>query len=212
MQPTEYQSVEGGSIPTAPLFRKEDWEVRYVALDVAQELVGRYHYAAGGSNTATYTHGLFPRGAVWDRDCAGVAWWLPPTKNAAVAACKRHGLLGRWEGVLSLSRLAVVPGVPSNACSFLIRHSRRFIDRARWPLLLTYADEWRGHDGKIYLASGWTPDGHTKPERCYVIDGRMVSRKAGPRTRTHAEMLALGAACVGRFRKRRFVHLEVTRG
>jgi hypothetical protein len=32
----------------------------------------------------------------------------------------------------------------------------------------------------------------------------MLARKAGPRTRTHAEMLELGAECIGSFAKHRF--------
>lgn len=191
----------GGSIPTSALFRKGDWEVRPCPLDLVRELVEAHHYARGGSNTGTYTQGLFPKGAVWSVECAGVAWWLPPTKTAALA---NHP--ANWRGVLSLSRLVVVPGVPKNACSFLIRHAMRFIDRAAWPFLLTYADEWQGHLGTIYLAAGWKFAGWTKPERCYVRAGRMVSRKAGPKTRTHTQMLAMGCECVGTFRKRRFTH------
>ncbi len=196
-----HQAGEGGSIPTSALFRKADWWVETCKLDIGRAMVDRYHYAAGGSNTAVYLHGLFPRGAWGNAACAGAAWWIPPTKGAALKTCPAN-----WEGVLALSRLVVVPGVPTNACSYLMRHSMRMIDRRRWPLLLTYADEWRGHEGKIYLAAGWEFNGWTKPERCYVRNGKMASRKAGPKTRTHAEMLALGYECVGRFRKKRFVH------
>ena len=164
-------------------------------------MVERFHYAGGGSNTAVYSHGLYRR----DRralTCYGAAWWIPPTKAAALAAYPK-----RWQGVLALSRLVVVPGMPTNACSFLIRHSMRLIDRGAWPYLLSYADEWQGHEGTIYRAAGWIENGFTAPERCYVKADRLVSRKAGPRTRTHAEMLALGCVCVGSFSKRRFFHL-----
>ena len=43
--------------------RKEEWEVRPVEIAVARELVETYHYAKGASNTRTYLHGLFKRGA-----------------------------------------------------------------------------------------------------------------------------------------------------
>lgn len=181
---------------------KREWCVRpVVLLDAARWLIERFHYAAGESNTATYCHGLWRRGEELEDRIAGVAWWIPPTKSAAQA------LEGdNWNGVLSLSRLVILPGVPANACSFLIRRSMRQIDRSRWPVLVTYADEWRGHSGSIYLAAGWQYDGVTKPEATYTIEGRMVARKAGGKTRTHDEMLALGAVMVGRFRKKRFVH------
>lgn len=198
------QAGEGGATPTSEHLNlnKADWWVRPCSLERTQELVEKYHYAAGGSNTRVYTHGVYPRDAVWEADCIAVAWWIPPTKSAALAAHPTD-----WNGVLSLSRLVAVPTAPKNTCSFLIRHSMRQIDRKRWPCLLTFADEWQEHEGTIYKATGWTEAGWTKPERCYVKNGRMTSRKAGPVTRTHKQMLALGCVCIGSFRKKRFTHI-----
>lgn len=168
--------------------------------DIAYRLVAAEHYARGASNTATYLHGLYPAGWHWYSQCVGVAWWIPPTRTAAEALAGDD-----WRGVLSLSRLAIEPGVPTNACSFLLSKSVRLIDRRRWPVLVTYADSWRGHTGAIYRACGWAYDGETKPEAVYTLRGRMVARKAGGRTRTHGDMLALGCVCEGRFSKARFV-------
>ena len=197
------QVLRGGSSPTPTLFNKRDWWVDEVSLHKARGIVEKWHYAKSGANTATFRHGLFPRDRVQDDECVGVAWWIPPTKTAA------QFLAGdRWRGVLSLSRLAIDDSVPKNAESFLLRHSMRKIDRNRWPVLVTYADDWQGHKGTIYLASGWVLHGKTKPERRYVINGRLVARKAGPKTRTHAEMVALGAICIGSYSATRFVHLE----
>ena len=39
--------------------RRSEWTVRPVSLAVAQDMVERLHYSAGGANTATYAHGLF---------------------------------------------------------------------------------------------------------------------------------------------------------
>ena len=181
--------------------RKSEWEVRSAPLAVAQRLVVDHHYAKGGSNTGTYVHGLFRTDDLWS-ECVGVAWWIPPTRSAAEATFP-----GRWQGVLCLSRLVIAPGVPHNACSFLLARSRKLIDRERWPCLVTYADDWRGHTGAIYRADNWSYRGKTRPERTYQIDGRMVARKAGPHTRTHAEMLALGAELVGSFSKHKFVRI-----
>jgi hypothetical protein len=180
--------------------RKSDWVVRPVSINPARRLVERYHYAAGASNTATYLHGLFRKDSFFDEECCGVAWWIPPTKGAALATYP-----ARWQGVLALSRLVVAPNIPKNACTFLLSKSRRLIDRVIWPCLVTYADEWRGHTGGIYRADNWTYAGKTKPERTYQLDGRMIARKAGGNTRTHAEMLAIGAVCVGSFSKHKFV-------
>lgn len=192
----------GGAIPTSPLrLDKSEWWVAGCDMDIAYRLVAAEHYAKGAANTATYLHGLYPRSWHWFSECVGVAWWIPPTRSAAEALAGKDD----WQGVLSLSRLAIEPEVPPNACSYLLSKSVRMIDRQRWPVLVTYADSWRGHTGAIYRACGWQYDGETKPEAVYTINGRMTARKAGGRTRTHAEMLKLGAVCHGRFSKARFV-------
>lgn len=182
--------------------RRADWEVRPVCYDFARRIVKAHHYAKGGSNTATYLHGLFRSGEIFDEQCLGVAWWIPPTRSAAEATYPQ-----RWQGVLCLSRMVIMPGVPANACTFLLARSRKLIDRKVWPCLVTYADEWRGHTGAIYRADNWQYEGKTKPERTYQINGRMVSRKAGY-TRTHAQMIALGAEMIGSFAKHKFVRRD----
>jgi hypothetical protein len=182
--------------------RKSEWEVRPVCIATARRIVVKYHYAAGASNTATYLHGLFRKGDIFDEQCVGVAWWIPPTKSAAEATYPQ-----RWQGVLCLSRLVIEPAIPKNACSFLLSRSRKLIKRSVWPCLVTYADEWQGHTGAIYKADNWHYVGRTKPERSYQVGGRMTARKAGGRTRTHAEMLELGATCVGSFVKHKFIHV-----
>lgn len=181
--------------------KKKDWLVRpMLNLKVATALVQEYHYAHGASNTATFLHGLFNVDHLDEEECYGVAWWIPPTKSAALATYPDN-----WKGVLCLSRLVIKPDAPKNAATFLLSHSRKLIDRNLWPCLVTYADEWRGHKGTIYLADNWRYIGKTKPERTYVKDGRMVARKAGPHTRTHAEMIALGCEMVGSYSKNKFV-------
>lgn len=174
--------------------------MRDVDIDVAERMVQRNHYAAGAANTATYLHGLWPADSFWEQDCRGVAWWIPPTRGAGEALAGEE-----WEGVLALSRLCVEPGMPGNSATFLMARSTALVDRERWPWLVTYADSWRGHTGAIYRATGWEPAGTTKPEAVWTLNGRMVARKAGQRTRTKAEMEALGAVMVGRFSKERFI-------
>lgn len=182
--------------------KKADWEVHPVGIGVARRLVEKEHYAAGASNTAVYLHGLFHKGDIFDEQCVGVAWWLPPTKSAGLATYPVNA-----HGVLCLSRLAIEPFVPKNAATFLLSRSRKLIDRLVWPCLVTYADKWRGHSGAIYKADNWEYMGETKPMPCYVINGRLTARKAGPRTRTHAEMLALGAEFLGKFPKHKWRRL-----
>lgn len=178
---------------------KSDWRVDVIALGQGQERVSELHYAKGASNTATFRHGMF-RVENWPMVVSGAALWIPPTRTAAEASFD-----GDWKRVLALSRFVLAADVPKNGASFLLSRSVRLIRQSRaWDCLVTYADEWQGHLGTMYRAAGWEYVGVTKPERVYVLDGRMIARKAGPTTRTHAEMLALGAECVGAFRKHKF--------
>jgi len=185
--------------PAGPILRREDYEVRTVPLSLCQEKVRKYHYAKTGSNTATFRHGLFLKAD--SEKCIGIAWWIPPTKSCALANYPKN-----WRAVLVLSRLVVDPEVPKNAASFLIMQSVKLIRKdQRWEYLLTYADEWQGHTGAIYKATNWKPLGKTSPEATWVdSEGRMVARKAGPHTRTKAEMLELGYRMIGRFSRFRF--------
>lgn len=161
-------------------------------------MVEHMHYAGGASKTRVYLHGLFHRG---DDDLKGVIWWLPPTIAAA-----RKVFPSRPNGVLSLSRLVVAPGVPKNAATFLIAASIKRINADRWPCLLTYADTWQGHKGGIYRASNWTCLGETEPHRIYVDPaGKVISKKIWPKTRSHSEMLRLGATCLGAYPKIKFM-------
>lgn len=179
---------------------KEEWEVRPVEIAAARELVEKYHYARGAANTRTFLHGLFARGAFWETDCVGVAWWIPPTRSAAEATYPKN-----WQGVLALSRLVIAPGVPKNACTFLLARSVKLIDTKDWPCLVTYADDWRGHTGTIYRACNWQYLGKTAAEDTYTIGGVMTSRKAGGRTRTKSEMAAIGAQNEGKHAKHKYV-------
>lgn len=180
--------------PANPL-RSADWLVRALDPMVGRALIARYHYAGGASNTVTACHGLIHRetGAV-----RGVAWWIPPTRDAAAA---------HWpipEEVLSLSRLVILPDSPTNAATFLMMRSVALLD-ARWRCLVTYADTERGHTGQIYKAAGWEDRGPSAPTPVWVdANGRRVAKKAGHRTRTMAQMTEIGCVFLGYFAKHRF--------
>jgi hypothetical protein len=198
--PTD-QVGDGGAIPTVALFRKQDWVVAEVSLSCAQQFIRKHHYSKGCSNTRVLTTGLFRRGWFWESDCVGVTLWIPPTNSAARAIAPE-----RWTGVLACSRLVILDEIPTNAESFLLRHSMRFLDRKKWPVLVSYSDSWQGHNGTIYRASGWRDDGQTSAEAVYQLNGRSLSRRCGAYTRTHKDMLQLGSTFVGKFPKTRWIH------
>jgi hypothetical protein len=186
-------------------FRRCDWYVAKCALIDAQELIKTYHYAKGGSNTAVYTHGLFSK---FDDKLMGVAWWLPPTRVACESVNKEQ-----WKKVLSLTRMVIVPGVPKNACSFLLSKSVKIIrDEGRFVSLVTYADESQGHTGGVYKAANWIYIGKTGPyPRWLNENGKQVAPKSTV-NRTKAQMEAMGYKKVGSFYKHKYVlHLERTK-
>ena len=167
--------------------RSEDYCIKDVAQAEALDMVRRWHYARGGSNTATHRHGLFAKDD--PSKPLGVAWWLPPTKVAALSVS------ANWTRVVALTRLVVAQGLPTNAASFLLGRSIRIIRKEGvWKTLLTYADEGEGHTGQIYKATNWEYLGKVPGSTNWLdpVTGRTVASKISPKTRTVAEMEELG--------------------
>jgi len=192
---------EVGNVMSEKKLRKNEWVVVPIDIDTARTLVEDFHYAKSATNTRVYTHGLFRKGEeFWASNCLGVAWWLPPTKNAAIATWK-----GEWRKVLSLTRLAISPDVPKNGASFLLSQSIKLIDREKWHCLVTYADTWRKHTGAIYKATNWEYMGETKPSPVFQNEeGKMMGRKRGGKNLTSLEMKEMGFVAVGSFSKHKF--------
>lgn len=181
---------------------KNEWVVIPISIGTARLLVEKYHYAHSATNTGVYIHGLFKKGEeFWESNCRGCAWWLPPTKNAAIKTYPE----GKWQKVLSLTRLVILPDVPLNACSFLLGKSIKMIDTNKWECLVTYADTWRGHNGTIYKATNWEYLGLTKPSPVFVsMNGKMMGRKRGGKNITKKELINDGFSEIGQFCKHKF--------
>lgn len=181
--------------------RRSDWSVAPVELKSARAFIAAHHYAQGSSHTCVFSHGLFDT----DSNLCGAALWLPPTRVAAESVNKQD-----WKMVLSLSRLAVAPHVPSNACSFFLSRSVRLIRATgRFKTLVTYACSSQNHSGGIYRASGWTHLGSTDATPMWHdANGKQVAAQS-TKTRSVAEMKNLGYTMIGRFKKEKFVlHLR----
>lgn len=187
------------------IFRKADYEVRPIDALWARRFIRTHHYSKGMSNTGTHFHGLFRLGS-WE--LLGVAAWLPPTRVAAESVNREN-----WKRVLSLTRLAIHPSVPTNGASFLMAASMRIIEaEQKWKSLVTYADTFMGHTGAIYRAANWIYCGETKKvPRWEDSSGRQVAKKSTV-SRTSAEMRDLGLKMVGSFAKHKFIkHLHIRR-
>ena len=182
--------------------RANDYDVRAISMRDARDFIIHHHYSKGCSNTAVYVHGLFRKN---NDILLGVAQWLPPTRVAAESVNRE-----RWQRVLSLSRLALHPDVPTNGASFLMGRSIRMIKaEGKWISLVTYADDFMGHSGQIYKATNWEYVGFKKGSpRWEDKDGRQIARKSTV-SRNNAQMRALGYRMVGVFGKHKFVmHLR----
>lgn len=187
--------------------RAEDYEVCTIS-DHSQAVafIECFHYSRSAPNTSTYRHGLYLREGLLLGELLGVALWIPPTRAAA------ETLTPNWESVLSLSRFAIHPDAPANAASFLLAASRRAIDRAKWPILLTYADTGEGHTGSIYKADNWECLGEVPAGDTWTFpDGKMRGRKRGGRTMTRSEMFAAGAIERPAKPKIKFVRREMSK-
>lgn len=179
--------------------RKQDYYVKNAPFKEGRSMVIENHYTKGGSNTYVYMHGLYRKSD--DRLC-GIAWWLPPTRVAAESVNKDE-----WKKVLALTRLVILPGLPTNSCSFLLGKSIKEIKKeGRFVSLVTYADDARGHTGQIYKATNWTFIGKTGPYPKWIdpTTGRTVAQKA-TRNRRKVEMEELGYIKVGSFHKFKYI-------
>ena len=185
--------------PQCDVLRSADWSVEPIRHSDAVQMIQIWHYAKGAPNTSVATHGLISRTAL---GVFGAALWLPPPPPAARAVGGDD-----WRGVLALSRLVVAPEIPQNGASFLLGASMRLIDRSRWPVLLTYADQRLGHTGAIYRATNWTDHGLVPAGDVWIgSDGVQRGRKRGGRNLSAAEMRASGFERAPKAAKRRFVH------
>ena len=131
------------------VLNKSEWRVRPGLSWEVRDLIQQFHYSKDYGGGAAERHVLVPASSWWAGPAWGAAIWHP-----AVYGMRRYGCLP-----LQLSRLVLRPDAPRNAASFLLRRSMGLLNRAKWPVLLTYADSGQGHTGAIYRASGWDEDG-----------------------------------------------------
>lgn len=186
-------------LPLRTQFRKEEWYVHSLHVDIARRMVEEYHYAGGASPNGVYLHGLFLHGDYVN--CYGAAWWIP----AMPGTVNRYNPGGE-RFTLTLHRLVIHPAVPINGASFLLGRSIRKIKQiGRYEYLVTYADEWRGHTGKIYRATNWHYEGLSEPLPVWVDpDGKQISKRNGLAGRNHTtnkEMEQGGGTLIGTFQK-----------
>lgn len=103
-----------------------------------------------------------------------LAAWIfqPPPYGAAKSVSS-----GEPQGCLSLSRMVAVPKKErdwhlSKPLRWLLKKG---LDRGRYPVIVTYADEGEGHCGNVYKCAGMQRDGVRYSTRYNDSEGRRRS-------------------------------------
>lgn len=171
-------------------------EAHLIPHQQAHAFITQHHYARSAANTSVYAIGLFSPAPNNDF-LLGAQLWMPTTPTVARSLAARYApdLPNPPAQVLALSRLALIPQLPTNTASrFLALARTTIIDRTRWPILVTWADTNQGHQGTIYRADNWIQDSTTSGGDVYrdpQRNNQQVARRA-TRSRTRQEMLDLG--------------------
>ena len=144
------------------------YDIRPCGMGDVKELCAKFHGYHGAGSVAVYAFGVYEDGAI----VAAYAW-QPPPLGSAKSVCPQAP-----HGVLSLSRMVAVPRDQRrlNHVSKPLRYQMRaLIDRTRWPVLVTYADEGAGHTGYVYKCSGWKRAEEPSERPFYTCNGERVS-------------------------------------
>lgn len=175
---------------------KNKHEIKIISHKTAKDFIEKYHYSKSCSNTSAQRFGLFRKG---DLSLLGVAVYMV----APCGVAKKYSPKDR-AAVLTLSRLCIIPGMPTNSASFLMGRSIRLLRRIKkYKVLVTYADIRLGHTGAIYRATNWKYDGLTDRYYCWLdSEGKQIS-KYSTKTKT-VSFMDSNYQRVGPYRKHRF--------
>jgi hypothetical protein len=128
--------------------------------------------------------------------CGMIIYALPPPETSV-----RYGVL-TWE----MARLWIGDEVPQNGETWLISQSIKYIKKHHRDvgIIVTYADPSVGHQGTIYRAANFTPDGMTGDKRDRYD---LVNAENGKRY-SRASHVPLGVDTIRRQRvsKHRFIY------
>lgn len=133
--------------------RRVSYELLRCKVSSIVELFDRYHpYGGSGGNGAVTAFAVIED----DSPVAGFIWRVPPLFAARAVSPSNH------RGALALSRMVAVPK-PNRRLKHISKPLRAQMSilqsRGRWPVLVTYSDASKGHNGFVYSCSGWTRDG-----------------------------------------------------
>ncbi len=148
---------------------RDGWVLRAAPLAAMRALFEAHHAYKGVSASSTYAFGVYEDEVL----VAAFAWQPPPV------GCATSVLPDCPSGVLSLSRMVALPRAErrlkhlSNPLKVQMHH---LIDRTRWPALVTFSDEGKGHTGHVYKCSGWTKTTRSETPNFEDEGGARVSK------------------------------------
>jgi hypothetical protein len=132
---------DDGSIPISPL-QKKDYTIKPISYQLAMEIVIREHYLHRTA-PVSMAFGLFYKDFILP---SGVATYgIPPSSTLLRGICGDD----EKENVYELNRLWVDDKIGTNAESFLISKSMKFLDK---QIIISFADTSQKHVGVIYQA------------------------------------------------------------
>ena len=150
-------------------FNIKEYTVKIIDHYDAKSFVEKYHYSKSASHTSVLCTGLFKKNSL---DLLGISIWM----CAPCGVAKKYS--DKMNDILTLSRVAIIPNMPTNTASFLIGQSIRILEKMqRYKMLITYADQRMNHTGIIYKATNWIYDGLTIPYYAWVDnEGKQISK------------------------------------
>jgi len=150
--------------------RVKNFKVEEILLNRIRQFVENWHYSKNVNGLRiSYCFGLF-----YQRELIG----------AAIYGCL--GMANTWKAygenerdVLELKRLCCIDKTPKNTESYFIARTIKWIKQnTEVKTIISYADEFYGHQGIIYKASNFEYLGTTSPGRVIHYDGKIFHDKA----------------------------------
>lgn len=179
--------------------RSPNYNLIRTTLDRVRFLFQKYHGYKSVGGAATYVFSVEEEG-----EPVAAFVWQPPPPGAAKSVCPEAPY-----AVLALSRMVAVPRHERRLRHIskpLRQQMVRFIDRGRWPVLVTYSDEGQGHTGHVYKCSGWEKTHRASVKTLTNSEGARVSAYANGRSANHKNVI------MGRTFIQRWEHWACARG
>jgi hypothetical protein len=140
---------------------RELYEIKEIDYQTAMKVVIKSHYLHRKA-PCSYAFGLFEKES---GEMAGVIVYGTPS-----SAPLRRGLCGVEEkdNVIELTRLWIKDDTPKNAESFLIGNTIKRVDK---EIVVSYAEDQRGHIGIVYQATNWIYTGLSAKRTNWTVEG-----------------------------------------